>query len=189
MATSAPLQAARGHGGVTNREPGVGIEGYAVPSAAVTTRPRLSTRARHAPDAHAPLRVRGRYRAPREPESHRLGHGRDLDLDAIRPAVLAMRLDGHEDVRILPREVRDHAYDDDLPSEVVGSPTVMRNSRRRRERGHGRNDVRELSQHFPPYGSIAVMFLFGTWPTGIRVTSRSPTMSMTDTSFEPAFAT
>jgi hypothetical protein len=39
------------------------------------------------------------------------------------------------------------------------------------------------------YGSRAVMLRFGTWPTGMRVTSRMPTTSTTETEFEPAFAT
>ena len=38
-------------------------------------------------------------------------------------------------------------------------------------------------------GSITVMFRFGTWPTGMRVTSLSPTTSTTDTELDPALAT
>jgi hypothetical protein len=33
------------------------------------------------------------------------------------------------------------------------------------------------------------MFRFGTWPTGIRVTSFRDATSTTDTEFEPALAT
>src|SRR5262245_42197245 len=39
------------------------------------------------------------------------------------------------------------------------------------------------------YGSTAVMFRFGTWPTGIWVSSLCVAMSMTDTEFDPALAT
>jgi len=39
------------------------------------------------------------------------------------------------------------------------------------------------------YGRVAVMLRFGTWPTGMRVTSFSDLISITDTEFDCAFAT
>lgn len=39
------------------------------------------------------------------------------------------------------------------------------------------------------HGSTAVMFRFGTWPTGMRITSFRDVTSTTDTEFEPALAT
>src|SRR4051794_792759 len=39
------------------------------------------------------------------------------------------------------------------------------------------------------YGSIAVMFIFGTWPAAIRVISFIDLTSMTETEFDAAFAT
>ncbi len=39
------------------------------------------------------------------------------------------------------------------------------------------------------YGNTAVTFRFGTWPTGICVSSLRVSTSTTDTEFDPAFAT
>jgi CubicO group peptidase (beta-lactamase class C family) len=39
------------------------------------------------------------------------------------------------------------------------------------------------------YGSTAVVFRFGTWPTGICISSLCDATSTTETEFDPAFAT
>ena len=39
------------------------------------------------------------------------------------------------------------------------------------------------------YGSTAVIFRFGTWPTGICVISFRASMSITETELDPALAT
>src|SRR5688572_3672750 len=56
-------------------------------------------------------------------------------------------------------------------------------------RAHVATSERRAFRAGRAYGITVVMLRFGTCPTAILVTSRSPGMSTTDTLFEPALAT
>ena len=70
---------------------------------------------------------------------------------------------------------------------VVRFPRRLARSRALTSRLTARNVT--ASDGHTSHRHTAVMFLFGTCPTGMRVTSRRDATSTTDTEFEPAFAT
>src|SRR4029077_10964219 len=87
------------------------------------------------------------------------------DEQDVRPSVAALR------AHFAAAQAR-HGGADQRGSDAGRGPAQELGSRDLRI-AHGFLEVR--------YGSIAVMFRFGTWPTGMRVTSRSALMSTTET--------